>query len=54
MTLQLIFWILMLFWLIGVFAGPRLGTWAPAGSNIVLFVLLLILGWATFGQPIQG
>lgn len=54
MSLQLIFWILMLLWLVGVFAGPRIGPWAPMGSNILLFVLLLILGWSQFGQPIQG
>jgi hypothetical protein len=57
MSLQLIFWILMLIWLIfgfawhgGYLAGPY-GAW---GSTLLLFVLFLILGWKVFGSPVQG
>lgn len=57
MTLQLIFWILMLIWLIfgvayhgGYLAGPY-GVW---GNTVLLFVLFLILGWAVFGSPVKG
>ena len=54
MSLSIIFWILMLIWAVFGFAGPRLGTWAPLGNTILLFVLLLILGWGTFGAPVHG
>lgn len=55
MTLGLLFWILMLLWLI--FWG--LTTWGPPGPygvwghNVVLFILLLLLGWQAFGPPIR-
>jgi hypothetical protein len=53
MTLGLAFWILMLLWLV-------FGLWATwpnhylVGGNVLLFVLLLLLGWKTFGAPIHG
>lgn len=53
MSLGLCFWILMLIWL--VFSGWTSG-WAPRamGGSLLLFVLLLLLGWAQFGAPIHG
>jgi len=53
-SLGLIFWILMLIWAVFGFAGPRLGPWAPIGSTVLLFVLLLILGWSQFGAPVHA
>lgn len=58
MTLGLIYWILMLLWAIfGVFPAfprePGKG-WRPFGGNLLLFILLLILGWAQFGAPVRG
>jgi len=52
MTLALCFWILMLIWLVwGVYTSwPNLGA---GGGNLLLFLLLLILGWAQFGAPIK-
>jgi hypothetical protein len=57
MSLQLIFWIIMLVWLIfgfayhgGYLAGPY-GVW---GNTLLIFVLFLILGWKVFGSPVQG
>jgi hypothetical protein len=57
MSLQLIFWILMLIWLIfgvvsqtGYIAGPY-GFW---GNTLLIFILFLILGWKVFGSPVQG
>ena len=56
MTLGLAFWILMLIWLVfGVYVGWNAG--APnhylIGGNLLLFILLLLLGWQTFGAPIH-
>lgn len=55
MSLGLVFWILMLVWLVfGVWsAWPTLGTKAN-GGDLLVFILLLILGWKTFGAPIHG
>lgn len=57
MSFGLVYWILMLLWAIfGVF-----GTWHPAdanyrilGGNLLLFVLLVLLGWHEFGPPLHG
>jgi hypothetical protein len=57
MSLQLLFWILMLIWLIFGLAyngGYLVGPYGPWGNTILLFILFLILGWQVFGQPIQG
>jgi len=53
MTLKLIFWILMLFWLVfGVWWNwPNRG---PIVNSVLLFMLFLVLGWKVFGAPIQG
>jgi hypothetical protein len=56
MTLGLCYWILMLIWFVfGIFvhvypAGPY-GLW---GGTLLLFVLLLLLGWQVFGPPLRG
>jgi len=57
MGLGLLYWILMLIWLVfsiwwhfPMQAGR--GSYWP--SHVFLFVLLLILGWATFGAPVRG
>ncbi len=53
MTLGLAFWILMLLWLV-------FGMWNSwpnhvlVGGNLLLFILLLLLGWHDFGPPIRG
>jgi len=59
MTLQLLYWILMLLWLVfGLWANwPGPGATGPAfrplGGTVLLFVLLVILGWQTFGSPVK-
>jgi hypothetical protein len=56
MTLCVLFYILMLLWLIfGVWSNlPGLKTdWRPAGGTLLLFLLLLCLGWAVFGAPVK-
>jgi len=60
MTIGLVFWILMLLWLIlGVYwnwpaGGPQGPNYPVWGGNILLFILLLLLGWGVFGPPIRG
>lgn len=57
MSFGLVYWILMLLWAIfGIFP-----TWNPAepnyrafGGSLLLFVLLVLLGWHEFGPPIHG
>ncbi len=53
MTIGLAFWILMLLWLV-------FGLWRSwpdhylVGGNLMLFILMLLLGWKAFGAPIHG
>jgi hypothetical protein len=54
MDIGLAFWILMLIWLVFGFFGDRLGPWAPWGGTLLLFILLLLLGWHDFGAPLRG
>jgi hypothetical protein len=58
MSIGLVFWILMLFWLVfGIWSNwPQInsGQYAPFGGNLLLFILLLLLGWHAFGAPIRG
>lgn len=56
MSLGLLFWILMLLWLIGYGYGTfrtENPAWPIIGPNILLFILLVCLGWKVFGSPIQ-
>ena len=56
MGLGLLYWILMLIWLVFSiwwhfpFQAGRGGYWP---SNIFLFVLMTIIGWAVFGAPVR-
>lgn len=59
MSIGFIFWLLMLLWLVfgiwsfrGAPANPAL--WPYAGGSVLIFVLLFLLGWKTFGWPIAG
>jgi hypothetical protein len=57
MSLGLAFWILMLIWLIfGLYFGYQSTAYSPylIGGNLMLFVLLLLLGWQVFGPPLRG
>lgn len=57
MSLQLLFWTLMLFWLVfGAWSSYVPGQPYPVrvwGGNLLLFLLFLILGWQTFGAPVK-
>ena len=56
MGLGLAFWILMLIWLVFGLAlrGGYLGGNFIWGGDLLLFILLLLLGWHAFGAPIHG
>lgn len=53
MPMGLMFWILMLIWAV-------FGVWwnwpnhYVVGGNVLLFILLVLLGWHSFGAPLQG
>ena len=52
MSFALCYWILMLIWL--VWGAWQAGTsWKNHGPNLLLFILLLLLGWRVFGQPLH-
>jgi hypothetical protein len=55
MSSSTIFWILMLLWLVFGFFRYRGGVanYGLFGFDFVLFVLLVILGWHSFGAPIH-
>jgi len=58
MTLGFVFWLLMILWLLfGLYWNRndiRGGNYGILGGNLMLFVLLFLLGWKTFGFVIQG
>ncbi len=53
MSFGLMYWILMLLWFV-------FGLWSSwpnhyvVGGNLLLFILLLLLGWKVFGAPVHG
>ncbi len=55
MTLQLLFWVLMILWAIFGVWGYREPNqpFARGGGWFLTFILLAILGWAVFGAPIK-
>lgn len=55
MSLGLAFWVLMLLWLVlGLYIGYTGASHFVLGGNLLLFILLLLLGWKVFGPPLQG
>lgn len=53
MTLNFLFWLLMILWLVFGFWS----TWPNhklVGGNLLLFLLFFIIGWRLFGFPIQS
>ncbi len=59
MNIGTCFWVLMILWLIfGLWAlwpvGSGLTAYAPLGANLLLWVLLALLGWKTFGPMLRS
>lgn len=55
MSIGLLFWILMIIWLVFGFVAWRgiAGPYGLVGNSLLLFILLGLLGWATFGPPLK-
>lgn len=57
MSRELLFWILMLFWLIfGLWADYIPGQPYPfrhGVRSLLLFALFIVLGWQVFGGPVK-
>jgi hypothetical protein len=58
MTIALLFWVIMLILLIFGFWGSRPAAgapwnWSAFGGNFIVWVLLALLGWQTFGPAIH-
>jgi hypothetical protein len=54
MSKGLLFWIIMLLWLLfGLWSAWPVNDWRPIGGSLMLFILLTLLGWQTFGRPVQ-
>ncbi len=53
MSMSLCYWIVCLVWLVfGVWSNwPNV---KAGGGSLVLFILLLLLGWKVFGPPLHG
>ena len=53
MTLGLAYWILMLVWLaFGIYTNRA--ALPAAGGDLLLFILLVLVGWRLFGAPIHS
>ena len=54
MSFALVYWVLMLIWLVfGLWASWPLNG-KTSGGTLLLFILLVIIGWKVFGAPIHS
>lgn len=56
MKASILFWGLMIFWLLfGICWNWHNGslTWAIAGHDLLLFIVVALLGWKVYGAAIQ-
>jgi hypothetical protein len=58
MTIDFLFWLLMILWLLfGLYwnrTSIQGGNYGIVGGNLLLWILLALLGWKTFGFIIQS
>lgn len=55
MTIGFLFWLLMVLWLIFGIAVPHWGAWSWAiPGSLLLWIILALLGWKTFGPLLKG
>ncbi len=55
MSIGLLFWILMILWFFFDCSQRNWGEgWKGFGGNLLLFVLLFLLGWHSFGFVLHG
>jgi len=57
MPMGILFWMLMILWFVFGLYWNRTdlgaGNYGPLGGNLMLFILLGLLGWRTFGSVLQ-
>ena len=57
MPIGMLFWMIMILWfLFGLYwhrADAQAGNFGVLGGNLMLFILLFLLGWKTFGFVLQ-
>lgn len=55
MTSELVFWILMLLWAVFYLVGftPQGAIYWGRGGWVLLFFIILLLGWKVMGPPIH-
>lgn len=54
MPISFVFWLLMLLWLLfGVWRGYTGPGWPVMAGDLLLFVVIALLGWQVFGNPIR-
>lgn len=55
MTIGFFFWLLMVLWLVFGILVPNWNTWGwPFGGGVLLWIILALLGWKTFGPMLHG
>jgi hypothetical protein len=54
MPIGLIFWLIMFVWLLLAWWSYTPATRLQLGGSLLVWVLLALLGWKTFGFAIQG
>ncbi len=55
MTMRMLYWILMLLWVICVgWHGYNVGFTLYFSGSLLEFILFVLLGWKSFGPPIDG
>ncbi len=55
MSFTLAYWILMLIWLVfGLWSNWPAAGIRPLGGTLLLFLLLVLVGWKVFGPPLRG